>query len=139
MGTEGEPGTEKGATEMTIELTKMSAQRPTEVGTDGCRLFLIGHGTTMMNVENRYRGRCDVPLDAQRDQDAVDAARQLSSVDLTAVYSNPLRRVIATAQIIADEARVPDMRILPTCRRATMSTDATALHADDGQATAGAW
>jgi broad specificity phosphatase PhoE len=28
------------------------------------------------------------------------------------VYTGPLRRTIATAQIIADEARVPDLRIL---------------------------
>ena len=77
-----------------------------------CQLFLIRHGTTTLNVQNRYRGRRDVPLDAQGYQDAVDAARQLSSVGLTAVYSGPLRRTIATAQIIADEARVPDLRIL---------------------------
>jgi broad specificity phosphatase PhoE len=75
-------------------------------------LFVVRHGTTTMNVENRYRGRCDVPLDAQGYQDAVDAARQLSKVGLTAVYCGPLRRTIATAQIIADEARIPDLRIL---------------------------
>src|SRR6266566_8905478 len=77
-----------------------------------CRLYLIRHGTTTMNVENRYRGRRDVPLDAQGYQDAVDAARHLSGVGLSAVYTGPLRRTIATAQIIADEARVPDLRIL---------------------------
>jgi broad specificity phosphatase PhoE len=65
-----------------------------------------------MNVENRYRGRRDIPLDAQGYQDAVDAARLLSGVGLAAVYTGPLRRTIATAQIIADEARVPDLRIL---------------------------
>ncbi|SFL25050.1 probable phosphoglycerate mutase [Geodermatophilus ruber] len=85
----------------------VTAQRAT-----ACRLFVVRHGTTTMNVENRYRGRCDVPLDAQGYQDAVDAARQLSGVGLTAVYCGPLRRTIATAQIIADEARVPDLRIL---------------------------
>jgi broad specificity phosphatase PhoE len=83
-----------------------------EVDEDTCRLYLIRHGTTTMNVENRYRGRRDVPLDAQGYQDAVDAARQLSGVGLAAVYAGPLRRTIATAQIIADEARVPDLRIL---------------------------
>lgn len=77
-----------------------------------CQLYLVRHGTTTMNKENRYRGRCDVPLDAQGYQDAVDAARLLSDAGLTAVYTNPLRRVIATAQIIADEAGVPDLRIL---------------------------
>lgn len=77
-----------------------------------CRLFVVRHGTTRMNVENRYRGRRDIPLDAQGYQDAVNAARLLSSAGLTAVYSGPLRRTIATAQIIADEAGVPDIRIL---------------------------
>jgi broad specificity phosphatase PhoE len=77
-----------------------------------CQLILVRHGTTTMNVENRYRGRRDIPLDAQGYQDAVDAARVLSDVGLAAVYTGPLRRTIATAQIIADEARIPDLRIL---------------------------
>jgi broad specificity phosphatase PhoE len=77
-----------------------------------CELYLVRHGTTTLNVQNRYRGRRDVPLDAQGYQDAVDAARVLSPMGLTAVYTGPLRRTIATAQIIADECRVPDLRIL---------------------------
>jgi broad specificity phosphatase PhoE len=77
-----------------------------------CTMYVVRHGTTTMNVENRYRGRCDVPLDAQGYQDAVDAARQLSGVGLSAVYTGGLRRTIATAQIIADEARIPDIRIM---------------------------
>jgi broad specificity phosphatase PhoE len=96
----------------TAQLT-LPTQRGIEApSTSACRLFVVRHGTTTMNVENRYRGRCDVPLDAQGYQDAVDAARQLSAVGLAAVYCGPLRRTIATAQIIADEARVPDLRIL---------------------------
>ena len=99
---------------MTEQMTApASAQRiaPTQE-TTACTLYVVRHGTTTMNVENRYRGRRDVPLDAQGYQDAVNAARELSSVGLGAVYTGPLRRTIATAQIIADEARVPDLRIL---------------------------
>src|SRR5215218_2937553 len=92
------------------ERTQEHAERSTAA--DACTLYLVRHGTTTMNVENRYRGRRDVPLDAQGYQDAVDAARALSPRGLTAVYTGPLRRTIATAQIIADEARVPDLRIL---------------------------
>lgn len=77
-----------------------------------CTLYLVRHGTTTMNVENRYRGRRDVPLDAQGWADAVEAARQLSTAGLTAVYAGPLRRTINTAQVIADECRIPDVRIL---------------------------
>lgn len=65
-----------------------------------------------MNVENRYRGQWDVPLDAQGYQEAVDAARTLSSAGMAAVYAGPLRRTVATAQVIADEAGVSDVRIL---------------------------
>jgi broad specificity phosphatase PhoE len=87
-----------------------SGELPTRPGT--CLLYLVRHGTTTLNVENRYRGRRDIPLDAQGYQDAVDAARCLSDAGLAAVYTSPMRRAIATAQIIADEATVPDLRIL---------------------------
>ena len=97
---------------MTEQLQVEVSRVREPVAPDTCRLYLVRHGTTTMNVQNRYRGRCDVPLDAQGYQDAVDAARQLSGAGLTAVYTGPLRRTIATAQIIADEARVPDLRIL---------------------------
>jgi len=52
---------------------------PVRPSADQCLLLLVRHGTTTLNVQNRYRGRRDVPLDAQGYQDAVDAARQLSS------------------------------------------------------------
>ncbi len=98
---------------MTTNQLDMAAVGPLEQpSATVCRLFLVRHGTTTLNIENRYRGRRDVPLDAQGYQDAVDAARRLSKVGLTAVYMSPLRRTIATAQIIADEARVPDLRLL---------------------------
>jgi broad specificity phosphatase PhoE len=79
---------------------------------NACTLYLIRHGTTTMNVENRYRGRRDIPLDAQGWADAVEAARALSPKGLSAVYAGPLRRTINTAQVIADECRIPDVRIL---------------------------
>jgi broad specificity phosphatase PhoE len=96
---------------MTGQIVEAARALPeTMAGT--CRLYLVRHGTTTMNVENRYRGRRDIPLDARGYQDAVDAAHRLSGERLAAVYTGPLRRTIATAQIIADEARVPDIRIL---------------------------
>jgi broad specificity phosphatase PhoE len=94
------------------EQVLVPARPPAGPPAGACQLFLVRHGTTTLNVENRYRGRRDIPLDAQGYQDAVDAARHLSGAGLTAVYTGPLRRTIATAQIIADEARVPDIRIL---------------------------
>src|SRR3954468_13309383 len=97
---------------MTEQLLRVDTMADAPPLAETCVLYLVRHGTTTLNVQNRYRGRRDVPLDAQGYQDAVDAARALSKVGLTAVYSGPLRRTMATAQIIADEARVPDIRIL---------------------------
>jgi broad specificity phosphatase PhoE len=91
-----------------LDLVPITEQSP--VGT--CHVYVVRHGTTTLNVQNRYRGRRDVPLDAQGYQDAVDAARALSGVGLEAVYAGPLRRTLATAQIIADESRLPDLRVL---------------------------
>jgi broad specificity phosphatase PhoE len=105
-----------------------------------CRLYLVRHGTTVMNVQNRYRGRRDIPLDAQGYQDAVDAARRLSAVGLAAVYTGPLRRTIATAQIIADAAGVPDLRILHGLNNLDygmwegMTADEAALYEPDAHA-----
>jgi broad specificity phosphatase PhoE len=95
-------------TELEVERSPLGA-RPIQ---GVCQLFLVRHGTTTLNLQNRYRGRRDVPLDARGYQDAVDAARLLSPCGVSAVYTGPLRRTIATAQIIADETLVPDLRIL---------------------------
>jgi broad specificity phosphatase PhoE len=77
-----------------------------------CHIFLVRDGTSGRSVPNRYRGRWDVPLDAQGHENALSAARALSGLGLTAVYAGPLRRAITTAQIIADEAGLPDVRVL---------------------------
>jgi len=101
----------KGRTPMADQLQLATGWPVPQMNAATCRLYLVRHGTTA-KVENRYRGRRDMPLDAKGYQDAVEAARELSRADVVAVYTGPLRRTIATAQIIADEARVPDLRIL---------------------------
>lgn len=93
-------------------MSSPEQERPEPLRAGVCELYLIRHGTTTLNVQNRYRGRRDVPLDAQGWADAVEAARALSPLELAAVYAGPLRRTINTAQVIADECRIPDVRIL---------------------------
>ena len=93
--------------------TRVAEEAEASSSLDGaCEIFLIRHGTTTLNVQNRYRGRRDVPLDAEGWADAVDAARALSATGLSAIYCGPLRRTINTAQVVADECRIPDVRIL---------------------------
>jgi broad specificity phosphatase PhoE len=77
-----------------------------------CRVHLVRHGTTLLNRQNRYRGRIDVPLDAGGWQDAWTAAAELEDAGVEAVYASPLRRARDTARVVADAVgieRVLDM------------------------------
>jgi broad specificity phosphatase PhoE len=74
-----------------------------------CRLHVVRHGTTPLNVHGRYRGRLEVPLDEQGWEDARAAAAALAGVGLTAVYTSPLRRARDTARTIADAASVAEI------------------------------
>lgn len=77
------------------------------VGQDlATRIYVVRHGTTLLNRENRYRGRRDVPLDQGGWDDAWSAARRLEGITFDAVYTSPLRRARDTARIIADVADI---------------------------------
>lgn len=83
---------------------KFTRPRNEDGSKDACRIYVIRHGTTRMNVENRYRGRRELPLDEQGWQDARRAAEMLAFAGLTAVYSGPLLRTLDTARVIAEGA-----------------------------------
>jgi len=65
------------------------------------RLLIIRHGETEWNREERFRGRADLGLTPKGRAQAEALARRLSSWDIAAVYSSPLRRARQTADIIA--------------------------------------
>jgi ribonuclease H / adenosylcobalamin/alpha-ribazole phosphatase len=77
------------------------------------RIFVVRHGTTLLNRANRYRGRRDVPLDQGGWEDAWSAARHLDGVGLEAIYSSPLRRARDTGRIVADGAGIAEVTDLP--------------------------
>jgi len=64
-------------------------------------LILIRHGETVWNVEKIYRGRADVDLDKVGIKQAELLGKYLSNWELEAIYSSPLKRALATANIIA--------------------------------------
>lgn len=65
-----------------------------------------------MNVKNQYRGRSEVPLDAQGRSDAHFAGRELAGTALAAIYTSPLCRARETAQIIASYTDVDQIEDL---------------------------
>jgi len=64
-------------------------------------LILARHGETVWNVEKIYRGRTDVNLDEVGIKQAELLGEYLSSWELEAIYSSPLKRTLDMANIIA--------------------------------------
>jgi len=71
------------------------------------RLILIRHGETDWNVEGRYQGQADPPLNARGRAQARRLAEELRGVGLNVLYSSPLRRALQTAQVIAETLGLP--------------------------------
>lgn len=66
------------------------------------KLYVVRHGETIWNVENRVQGISDIPL---TDKGRLDATLQkdfVKSLDIDVVISSPLDRAIETAKILTD-------------------------------------
>ncbi|WP_067491381.1 histidine phosphatase family protein [Actinomadura hibisca] len=66
------------------------------------RLVLWRHGQTAWNVERRFQGKTDIPLDETGVEQAHRAARLLAALRPTTILASPLRRAADTAQALAD-------------------------------------
>jgi glucosyl-3-phosphoglycerate phosphatase len=65
------------------------------------RVVLWRHGQTTWNVEHRFQGKTDIPLDAMGIAQAERAARLLAALRPTAILSSPLQRASHTANALA--------------------------------------
>ena len=70
-------------------------------------LYLIRHGETDWNVEGRWQGHADVPLNERGLQQAAHIAQQLSRAGLAAIYSSDLQRALDTARALSAATRLP--------------------------------
>ena len=79
------------------------------------QLYLIRHGRTAWNNEDRLQGWADEPLDAVGQTQARALAAALHAVHFDAIYSSPLDRAMQTAGALAGPHGlevVPDDRLL---------------------------
>jgi glucosyl-3-phosphoglycerate phosphatase len=65
------------------------------------RLVLWRHGQTRWNVEGRFQGQSDIPLDPVGEQQAERAARLLAALEPAAIFSSDLARATSTAAPLA--------------------------------------
>lgn len=77
------------------------------------KILAVRHGVTDWNLESRFQGQLDIPLNAEGRAQAELLARRLKDVRPDAIYSSPLRRAYETTQIIAGGAPfIRDQRLM---------------------------
>ena len=70
-------------------------------GEQETRVILVRHGETEWNRVERFRGRIDIDLNEMGRRQADAVAQRLSSWQIGAIYSSPLKRAWETAEPIA--------------------------------------
>jgi probable phosphoglycerate mutase len=71
------------------------------------RILLIRHGQTAWNVERRFLGRTDIPLDATGEAQAARLGERMAGIRLDALWSSPLARARQTAAPLGAPAIEP--------------------------------
>jgi alpha-ribazole phosphatase len=71
------------------------------------QLCLVRHGQTDWNLERRYQGQSDTPLNENGRAQAKALADQLKGQTFAAIYSSDLMRARETAKTIASEIGLP--------------------------------
>ena len=71
------------------------------------RLILVRHGETDWNVEGRYQGQSDVPLNKAGRLQAAEMRPQIQALLPAAIYSSDLVRARETAEILAGPLGIP--------------------------------
>ena len=81
------------------------------------RLFLIRHGQTDWNLQGRWQGHYDEPLNAQgvRESKLVAQRFERETTAFSAVFCSDLQRAKQTAQGLADQLELP-LHVLPELR-----------------------
>ena len=70
-------------------------------------LWLVRHGQTDWNVEGRWHGQADPPLNSTGRAQAQALAAQLNGTGFAALYASDLQRARVTAEIIAQRVGRP--------------------------------
>lgn len=66
------------------------------------KLYLVRHGQTDWNIDNRLQGQVDNPLNNTGIRQAEELKKKLNSYSFDVCYCSPLKRAVQTAEIITD-------------------------------------
>ena len=69
--------------------------------------YFVRHGETAWNLEHKYMGQADIPLNATGLEQAQIVAKNIAHLEISHIVSSPLKRTIQTAEIIATNMNIP--------------------------------
>ncbi len=69
-------------------------------------LYIVRHGQTDYNLNGKFQGTSDIPLNENGLAQAADLAAKLASIPFTSAYHSPLNRARTTCEMIVD-GRIP--------------------------------
>lgn len=75
-------------------------------------IYIVRHGQTDYNIEGRYGGRIDVPLNDEGRKQAKIIKEKLKNIKFDKVFSSPLIRAYETTKIICDNEITVDYRLI---------------------------
>lgn len=75
-------------------------------------IYIIRHGETDWNVEGRYAGRMNIPLNKKGIEQARKLKEKFKNIKIDIVITSPLIRAIQTADEIANNEKIIDYRII---------------------------
>lgn len=75
------------------------------------KIYLVRHGQTDRNKENRVQGRNGLPLNDVGKLQAKNLSEKLREIDFDYIYSSPQERAIQTAQIVCGKSPTVDERL----------------------------
>lgn len=67
--------------------------------------YFIRHGQTNWNLEGRFQGNADIPLNKEGKSQAQHAAKLFAGIELDHIISSPMARAEDTAKIIAEQQK----------------------------------
>ena len=70
-------------------------------------IYLVRHGITQANKENRFAGRTDEELHVEGKDQIIHVGDRLKNNDLSAVYCGPSRRTLQSAEILGTLLGIP--------------------------------
>lgn len=85
------------------------------------KLYVVRHGQTEFNVQNRMQGRIDSPLTEKGRADAEALGKYLSDVDFDLVLASPSKRAHVTAELICSGRNI-DVEVESDIREINMGS-----------------